>query len=355
LFGEKYPLSFRVWRGDAAAVRPSFSGDLGKCSEPEYDFVHVIRRLALTVLVVAALAPALRGDAAPPVLIAPGVTLAGVPVGGMSNEQAEAALRPAFATPVRLVYGDRRWKLQPTRFGARVTIADGVLQALGAQAGAAVPLVPQVNQQEVRRFVQALDKRVSTAPQDAELKGLKGLRPQFTKEQPGIKVLRELTIRRIVRALQSPQLRRIRVAVKVLVPARTVVNFGPVIVIRRGANELRYYKGAQLLRKFGVATGQAVYPTPTGTFKIVDLQLNPWWLPPDSAWAKGKKPIPPGPGNPLGTRWMGLSAPGVGIHGTPDDASIGYSASHGCIRMHIPDAEWLFHHVKLGTPVVITE
>jgi hypothetical protein len=315
----------------------------------------VIRRLALTVFVVAALAPALRGDAAPPVLIQPGVTLAGVPVGGMSNEQAQAALRPAFAEPVRLVYGDRRWRLQPTRFGEQVTIADGVLQALGAQAGSAVPLVPQVGAQEVRRFVQALDKRVSTAPRDAELKGLKGLRPQFAKEKAGVKVLRELTARRIVRALQSPQLRHIRVAVKVLEPARSVVNFGAVIVIRRGKNELRYYRGAQLMRKFGVATGQAVYPTPTGSFTIVDKQLNPWWLPPDSPWAAGKKPIPPGPGNPLGTRWMGLSAPGVGIHGTPDDASIGYSASHGCIRMHIPDAEWLFHHVKLGTPVVITD
>ena len=315
----------------------------------------MIRRLALSVLVVAALAPALRGDAAPPVLISPGVTLAGVPVGGMSNEQAQAALVPAFATPVRLVYGDRRWTLQPSRFGGQVTIADGVLQALGAQAGAAVPLVPHVEQQEVRRFVNALDKRVSIAPRDAELKGLKGLRPQFTKEKAGIKVLRGLTVRRIVRALQTPQVRRIRVAVKALEPARTVANFGAVIVIRRGANELRYYRGARLMRKFGVATGQSVYPTPTGTFEIVDKQLNPWWLPPDSPWAAGKKPIPPGPGNPLGTRWMGLSAPGVGIHGTPDDASIGYSASHGCVRMHIPDAEWLFHHVKLGTPVVITE
>ncbi|MDQ2967290.1 MAG: L,D-transpeptidase/peptidoglycan binding protein [Actinomycetota bacterium] len=315
----------------------------------------MLRRLALTVFVVAALAPTLRGDAAPPVLIQPGVTLAGVPVGGMSNEQAQAALRPAFAEPVRLVYGDRRWRLQPTHFGGQVTIADGVLQALGAQAGAAVPLVPEVDEEEVSRFVNALDKRVSIAPKDADLKGLKGLRPQFTKEKVGLKVLRGLTVRRIVRALQSPQLRRIRVAVKVLEPARTVVNFGAVVVIRRGTNELRYYRGAQLMRKFGVATGQSVYPTPTGTFSIVDLQLNPWWLPPDSPWAAGKKPIPPGPGNPLGTRWMGLSAPGVGIHGTPDDASIGYSASHGCIRMHIPDAEWLFHHVKLGTPVVITD
>jgi lipoprotein-anchoring transpeptidase ErfK/SrfK len=334
---------------------PPLTRPLGKWSKRKYDFVHVIRRLALTVLVVAALAPALRGDAAPPVLIQPGVTLAGIQVGGMSDEQAQAALRPVFAKPVRLVYGDLRWKLQPTRFGGRVTIADGVLQALGAQAGAAVPLVPEVDGQEVRRFVNALDKRISVPPEDAELKGLNGLRPQFTKEKTGITVLRALTAQRIMHALQSSQLRRTRVAVKVLEPVRTVAKFGAVIVIRRGANELRYYNGAKLIRKFGVATGQSVYPTPTGTFSIVDMQLNPWWLPPDSPWAAGKKPIPPGPGNPLGTRWMGLSAPGVGIHGTPDDASIGYSASHGCIRMHIPDAEWVFHHVKLGTPVVITD
>jgi lipoprotein-anchoring transpeptidase ErfK/SrfK len=315
----------------------------------------VIRRLGISVLVIAALAPVLSGDAAPPVLIPQGVTLAGVPVGGMSNEQAQAALRPAFATPVRLVYGDRRWRLVPARFGAKVTIARGVASALSARAGDAVELTPAIDVHEVRVFVRALDKRVSYPAKDAELSGLKGLVPQFTPEQTGIQVLRQLTVRRIVRALQSPQIRRIRVAAKAVAPQRTVAKFGAVIVIRRGANELRYYLGAKLVRKFGVATGQTVYPTPTGTFSIVDKQLNPWWRPPDSPWARGLDPIPPGPGNPLGTRWMGLSAPGVGIHGTPDDASIGYSASHGCIRMHIPDAEWLFHHVKLGTPVVITD
>ena len=315
----------------------------------------MIRRLAITVLVLAALAPVLSGDAAPPVLIAPGVTLAGMPVGGMSNEQAQAALLPAFAKPVRLVYGDRRWRIVPARFGAKVTISEGVAEALSAPADSAVALTPEVDEQEVHTFVRALDKRISYPAKDAELKGLKGLRPQFTPDRAGVQVLRQLTAQRIVRALQSPQIRRIRVATKVVEPERTVLKFGPVIVIRRGANELRYYQGAKLLRKFGVATGQAIYPTPTGTFNVVDMQLNPWWRPPDSDWAKGLKPIPPGPGNPLGTRWMGLSAPGVGIHGTPDDTSIGYSASHGCIRMHIPDAEWLFHHVKLGTPVVITD
>jgi lipoprotein-anchoring transpeptidase ErfK/SrfK len=108
------------------------------------------------------------------------------------------------------------------------------------------------------------------------------------------------------------------------------------------------------VREFGVATGQAAYPTPLGIFSIVTMQRDPWWIPPPNAeWARGAKPIPPGPGNPLGTRWMGLSAAAVGIHGTPDAASIGYSASHGCIRMRIPDATWLFDHVEVGTPVVI--
>ena len=140
---------------------------------------------------------------------------------------------------------------------------------------------------------------------------------------------------------------------RTLLPARTRAHFGALIVIYRGANSLRLYDGRTLVRRFGVATGQSVYPTPSGIFEVVDKQLNPWWYPPPSPWARGEKPVPPGPGNPLGTRWMGISSPGVGIHGTPNDASIGYSASHGCIRMHIPDAEWLFQHVDLGTPVLI--
>ena len=106
---------------------------------------------------------------------------------------------------------------------------------------------------------------------------------------------------------------------------------------------------------FGIATGMAAYPTPTGNFRIVTRQRNPWWYPPAADWARGASPVPPGPGNPLGTRWMGLSVGAVGIHGTPDAASIGYSASHGCIRMRISDAEWLFERVRVGTPVFIRQ
>jgi peptidoglycan hydrolase-like protein with peptidoglycan-binding domain len=105
---------------------------------------------------------------------------------------------------------------------------------------------------------------------------------------------------------------------------------------------------------FPVAVGQPAYPTPDGHFTIISKVENPTWVPPpDAPWAQGAVPIPPGPGNPLGTRWMGLSAPGVGIHGTDDPASIGYSVSHGCIRMQIPDAERLFGMVSLGMSVFI--
>ena len=272
--------------------------------------------------------------------------------GRRNVERAGASARSGLLSrrPVRLVYGDRAWTLQPARFGARVAISDGVLRARreGRLGGS-------------RSFRRSTPRRCggSSASWTARLgrgdrcgaqRVLRGFVRSSRKERTGVQVLRSLTAQRIVRALQSPQIRRIRVAVKTLQPARTVAHFGPVIVIRRGANQLRYYQGARLVRLFGVATGQAIYPTPTGTFSIVDMQKNPWWLPPDSARGQGRKADPAWPGNPLGTRWMGLSTPGVGMRGTPDDTSIGYSASHGCIRMHIPDAEWLFQHVEIGTP-----
>jgi lipoprotein-anchoring transpeptidase ErfK/SrfK len=315
----------------------------------------VLSRLLLAIAVVACVAPVLSGDAAPPVLAANGVTLAGIPVGGMSYEQAEAAVRPAFSRPIRVVYTDRSWRLNRGQFGGSVAIAEGVSRALAAKPGQDVELTASVDVDAVKQFVRALDKRISYPAKDAELVGLNGLTPEISDATPGLQVLKALTVQRITRALQGVRQSRVRAGVRVVAPAVTPANFGPVIVIRRGANELRYYEGTHLAHSFGVATGQSIYPTPTGQFSIVDMQLNPWWRPPDSAWAKGLKPIPPGPGNPLGTRWMGLSAPGVGIHGTPDDASIGYSASHGCIRMHIPDAEWLFQHVHVGTQVIITD
>ncbi len=125
------------------------------------------------------------------------------------------------------------------------------------------------------------------------------------------------------------------------------------IVVDLSAYKLTLIRDGKVVMTFPVAVGQAAYPTPTGTFSVVQKQVDPTWLPPSSPWAKGLGPIPPGPGNPLGTRWIGTSAPAVGIHGTPADYSIGTAASHGCIRMHIPDVEKLYDQVEVGTEVDI--
>ncbi len=125
------------------------------------------------------------------------------------------------------------------------------------------------------------------------------------------------------------------------------------IVISRTTHRLTLYRNGSVLKSYGVAVGQARYPTPPGEYHIVNMQKNPTWTPPKSDWAKDAKPIPPGPKNPLGTRWMGLDAPNLGIHGTNNPTSIGFSVSHGCIRMAIPDVEDLYEIARVGTPVTI--
>jgi peptidoglycan hydrolase-like protein with peptidoglycan-binding domain len=102
-----------------------------------------------------------------------------------------------------------------------------------------------------------------------------------------------------------------------------------------------------------IAIGMPAHPTPTGTYEIIAKIKNPTWVPPNSPWAAGLEPIPPGVNNPLGTRWIGTSAPNIGFHATPADYSIGHAASHGCMRMHRADVERLYDLVRVGTPVDI--
>jgi peptidoglycan hydrolase-like protein with peptidoglycan-binding domain len=102
-----------------------------------------------------------------------------------------------------------------------------------------------------------------------------------------------------------------------------------------------------------IAIGQAAYPTPTGHYEIIVKIKNPTWVPPNSPWAAGLEPIPPGASNPLGTRWIGTSAPNIGFHATPQDSSVGHAASHGCMRMHRADVERLYDLIRVGTPVDI--
>ncbi len=132
----------------------------------------------------------------------------------------------------------------------------------------------------------------------------------------------------------------------------TVAGLTLKIVVDRARNTLTLYRLGSVVKSWGVATGSAEYPTPAGSYSIQSMQKDPTWTPPDSPWAKDAKPIGPGPDNPLGTRWMAINGT-VGIHGTNNPSSIGYSVSHGCIRMRIPDVEALFDMVTVGTPVTV--
>ena len=95
---------------------------------------------------------------------------------------------------------------------------------------------------------------------------------------------------------------------------------------------------------YDVAVGKPSTPSPVGTFTIVNRLAHPTYYRPGVV-------IPPGDRNPLGTRWMGLSVSGVGIHGTPDSASIGYAKSHGCIRLRNADVERLYERLRPGDVV----
>jgi lipoprotein-anchoring transpeptidase ErfK/SrfK len=281
-----------------------------------------------------------------------GVTIGGIHVGGLSPDAAYAVVRASFRSPLVLTIGAHKATVSPADLGAVAYAKAAVAHARSAKPGTAVPLGVSVHGAAVRRLVDSLAKRFDLEPVDAKVL-LRDLKPFVTEGAPGKALDRRAARATILKALHENRRTGIALPFGDVKQKISRAGFGPVIVIHRGSNHLFLYKGMKPWRVFGVATGQAVYPTPLGRFQIVVKWENPWWYPPSSPWAQGAKPIPPGPGNPLGTRWMGLSAPGVGIHGTPDPASIGYSASHGCIRMFIPQAEWLFNHVEIGTPVYI--
>jgi lipoprotein-anchoring transpeptidase ErfK/SrfK len=290
-----------------------------------------------------------------PSTIAAGVTVAGqVLVGGLSPAEATAAVKAFFARPLVLRLGKVTLNVTPKQLGASAYVGDAVKHARTFAPGANVPLKVSAPKPRLERYAKTLAERFDRVAVDSELQ-LRNSKPFVTKEHQGRRLRQSLAVRDLYRSLKTHVRDPIALKQDVIVPQATRASIGEVIVIRRGLNKLQLYDGMKLRREFGVATGQSRYPTPLGKYEIVVKWRNPWWYPPASDWAKDAEPIPPGPGNPLGTRWMGLSAPAVGIHGTPDPASIGYSVSHGCIRMRIPEVEWLFTQVDIGTPVYILQ
>jgi len=141
---------------------------------------------------------------------------------------------------------------------------------------------------------------------------------------------------------------------KFLPPAQTApVN--PVqdvrLVLRLRERRVYVYRKNELQTSFPVAVGKEGWETPTGNFKVMQMIIDPSW---EHPWTG--EVVPPGPDNPLGSRWIGFWTDGknvIGFHGTPNPESIGRPASHGCVRMYDKDAQALFEKVEVGTPVIV--
>jgi len=200
-----------------------------------------------------------------------------------------------------------------------------------------------------------LDRR----PVDAKVK-ITGAGIEQRPSHRGRAVLAGRLHNEIRRAIVSPDSGRHFVARTRPVPPKVSTadlrrRYGTVLIVKRGAFQLQLFKSLRLAKTYPIAVGKVGLATPAGLYSIQNKAIDPAWHVPDSDWA-GKlagKVIPGGaPDNPIKARWLGVYD-GVGVHGTADDSSIGSAASHGCIRMHIPDVKELYDRVPLGSPIYI--
>jgi lipoprotein-anchoring transpeptidase ErfK/SrfK len=330
-----------------------------------------MRRLGSILAVIAmAAAPALASaQTAPapvtppplaPGVIAPGVSIAGVPVAGLNAAAARRAVIAQHVAPRRqpliVTFRGRNLRIDPPKVGYVADVAYAVKVALlygrshaVPATGVAVPLKQRVNRAKLIAVLKQRAARYSIPARNASLT-LKGVKPVVRKARIGITINIAKSATTVTKAIIARDRPRYALARRRLIPS--VTSAGPAVIIDRGNFRLTWWKAGKKVT-FPIAVGTSDHPTPTGNFRVIQKQKNPTWFPPDSPWAAGLGPVPPGVNNPLGTRWIGTSAPAIGMHGTPQSGSIGSRASHGCIRMYVRDAERLYELVSIGTPVYI--
>lgn len=207
----------------------------------------------------------------------------------------------------------------------------------------------------VLRFVDRVRRSIDRPGKSAAMTFVDD-RPVVSPSQVGMAVDRPKLRAQIKTALRTSERRPITVPVKSTRPETTAAKLRKqhytVITVNRNTHVLRLFKGFKLAKQYSVAVGMAGLDTPAGTYAINDKQVDPSWHVPLSDWAGdlAGTVVPPGPSNPIKARWMGFYD-GAGIHGTSDDSSIGSSASHGCVRMHVSDVIDLYPRVPVGTTI----
>jgi lipoprotein-anchoring transpeptidase ErfK/SrfK len=312
--------------------------------------------------------------------IAKGVKVGGVDVGEMNANQARAAIQKEIAGPyqrsITISYRGRDFHL--TAGEARLhTDVEAMVQAAlkksregnivtrsyrgitGGSVDANLPAQVSYSQRAVERQVRAVSHKLDRPAQDASV----APSPSGLSRVPGkngVEVQGDQLRNEIVNRIEHPTgPRSVAVATHETKPkvklSQLASRYPHYITIDRGNFKLRYYKNLKLKKTYGIAVGMQGLETPAGTYPIENKSVNPAWNVPNRSWAGplAGKTIPGGaPDNPLKARWLGVFN-GAGIHGTADDGSIGTAASHGCIRMHVPDVIELYDEVNVGTPVYI--
>lgn len=295
-----------------------------------------------------------------PGVIASGVTIEGVDVSGLTQRDAELKIATEVVAPKRLplvvVIRGHRIPISPDRAGYSYLISRAVAGAMNVArtqppGPVDIPLTERVQLGKLKKVLEWRARKLRVSPKDATVAySARTGKVKITRSRAGVELDVQKSLTKVRDAILSGD--RTPLTLPLARITAEVATVPTTVFIDRGRFRLTIVR-ADGVRTFPVAVGQPAYPTPTGAFRVVDKQRNPTWYPPDSRWAAGLGPVPPGVGNPLGTRWMGLSSPGIGIHGTPSPGSIGSRASHGCIRMYIRDAERLFELLDVGTPVTI--
>ena len=321
-------------------------------------------------------------DAARDDLIADGISVGGVNVGGMRASEARLAIDEQLAQPLQeplvVKHGKRRFRLTAANAKLRVASERMVQAALEESREGNVisrtlrgitgedpdeselPARVSYSRRAVAELVGKVEETVNQPAQDAEVT-FSGTSLGTVEGQEGVAV-KSARLRRAIRAeLELPHADRVvEVSTEVTQPEVTrdelAAKYPVVITVNRPSFELRLWKNLKLVETYTIAVGAVGYDTPAGLYHVQNKAVDPAWTMPDSDWVAPKdrgKVIPGGvPENPLKERWLGIYN-GAGIHGTDVTSSLGSAASHGCIRMAIPDVIELYDQVPVSAPVYI--
>jgi lipoprotein-anchoring transpeptidase ErfK/SrfK len=315
--------------------------------------------------------------------IAKGVRVGGIDVGGLTRAQAERKLEArylgALHEPIVVHHGNKTWTLGPREAKTAADVSAMVSEAVarsrsgnivartfrGLTGGSVhADLQPTVSYSKtaVVRLLDRIRGSIDRDPIDAKM----NFRPggfDLQRGRDGLAIDASSLHREIDAAIVSPTAKRTFVArthhtTPKVTTASLRKTYSTLLIVNRSAFQLSLYKDLKHVKTYDIAVGMAGLETPAGVYHIQNKTVNPAWTEPNSDWvpaADRGKVVPGGsPENPLKARWLGIFD-GAGIHGIdPSEyGTIGHAASHGCVRMRIPDVIDLYPRVPVGAPIYI--